>query len=144
MAHIEKRETSDGKVTFRVRVRMRGYPTQTASFDRLTDAKKWAQDTESDIRNRRHFKYAEAKKHTVNDLIDRYMKRMKKQNPARHAGITGHMAWWRAELGHCLLADLNKAIIAEKLEKLAATPKVNGKPRAAGTVDVKHNGRQRV
>lgn len=135
MANIEKRETPDGKVTFRVKVRLRGYPVQSATFDRLTDAKKWAQDTESDIRNRRHFKYAEAKKHTVNDLIDRYMERMKKRNPARYAGILGHMEWWKAELGHCLLVDLNKAVIAEKLEKLAATPKPNGKPRAPGTVN---------
>lgn len=44
-------------------MRLRGYPVQSATFDRLTDAKKWAQDTESDIRDRRHFKYAEAKKH---------------------------------------------------------------------------------
>ncbi|MFA5593355.1 MAG: hypothetical protein WC989_08600 [Micavibrio sp.] len=40
---------------------MRGQPTQLAAFDRLTDARKWAQDTESAIRDGRYFKYAEAK-----------------------------------------------------------------------------------
>ena len=38
-------------------------------------------------------------------------------------------------MGHCLLSDLNKAVIVEKLDKLASAPKSNGKPRAAGTVN---------
>ena len=42
LAYIEKRETKDGTISFRVQVRMKGYPTQTATFNRITDAKKWA------------------------------------------------------------------------------------------------------
>lgn len=135
MANIEKRETPDGNITFRVKVRLRGHPVQSATFDRLTDAKKWAQDTESNIRNRRHFKYSEAKKHTLADLIDRYLVWVEKRNPKRHKDIEPRLKWWKTQLGHCLLADLNKAIIAEKLEKLAATPTSIGKQRAAGTVN---------
>jgi integrase len=116
-------------------VRLRGQPTQSATFDRLTDARKWAQDTESAIRDGRYFKYAEAKKHTLADLIDRYLLWVKKRNPKRYIDIKPRLEWWRAELGYCLLADLNKAIIAEKLDELAATPKSNGEPRAGGTVN---------
>lgn len=39
MANIEKRITQSGKIIFRVKVRLKGFPTQTASFHRLTDAR---------------------------------------------------------------------------------------------------------
>jgi len=42
MASIEKRTTSDGNTSYRVKVRLKGYPVQTGTFERLTDAKKWA------------------------------------------------------------------------------------------------------
>ncbi|MBS0486083.1 MAG: site-specific integrase, partial [Proteobacteria bacterium] len=71
MATIEKRDTSDG-TTYRVKVRMRGYPATTATFDRITDAKRWASETETRIREGRYFMQAEAKRHTFADLVDRY------------------------------------------------------------------------
>ncbi|MFZ4541275.1 MAG: hypothetical protein ACOYNL_05615 [Rickettsiales bacterium] len=39
MATIEKRISDAGAVTFRVKVRVKGVPTQNATFQRLTDAK---------------------------------------------------------------------------------------------------------
>ena len=50
MANIQERITKNGKKVFRVRVRMKGYPMQTATFDRKTDARIWAQQTEMAIR----------------------------------------------------------------------------------------------
>ena len=43
MASIEKRKTTDGDENFRVKVRIRGFKPVTASFARLTDARRWAQ-----------------------------------------------------------------------------------------------------
>ena len=45
MATIEKRSDSHGSLTYRVKVRMRGYPQATASFKRRTEAKHWAAQT---------------------------------------------------------------------------------------------------
>jgi len=73
MASIEKRITDAGGTSYRVKIRLKGYPTQTATFKRLTDAKKWVQHTESAIREGRHFKTSEAKKHTLADLVDKYI-----------------------------------------------------------------------
>src|SRR5687768_2588998 len=73
MANIEKRTSSKGEITYRVKVRLKGFPVQSGTFERLTDARKWAQDTESAIRNGRHFKTSEAKRHTLAELIDRYI-----------------------------------------------------------------------
>ena len=73
MANVEERKTPDGKTTYRVKVRLKGFPAQTAIFHRPTEAKKWAQSTEAAIREGRHFKTAEAKKHTLAEMIDRYL-----------------------------------------------------------------------
>jgi len=47
---------------YRARVRIKGFPPQSAAFERLTDARRWAQQTEAAIREGRHFKTSEAKK----------------------------------------------------------------------------------
>ena len=45
IAKISKRKDQDGKDRFQVIIRLKGHPTQTATFVRITDAKKWAQHT---------------------------------------------------------------------------------------------------
>ena len=73
MASIEKRILGNGKASFRVKIRLRGYPPQSATFERKTDAKKWAQQTEAAIREGRYFQTSESRKHTLSELIDRYL-----------------------------------------------------------------------
>ncbi|MFH1158884.1 MAG: site-specific integrase [Pseudomonadota bacterium] len=120
MASIEKRQSDKGKITYRVLIRLKGHPTQSATFERLTDAREWERNTESAIKERRHFKSAESKKHTVTDMINRYLKRLETHNPRRYKDVQSSFAWWKKELGHCVLADLTKALITEKIEKMAA------------------------
>ena len=47
MAIIEQRTSQDRKSVYRVKVRRQGAPPLTATFPRLTDAKKWVQVTVS-------------------------------------------------------------------------------------------------
>ncbi|MEZ5813500.1 MAG: site-specific integrase [Alphaproteobacteria bacterium] len=135
MANIEKRISKQGQISYRVRVRLKGHPTQYATFPRLTDAKKWIQDTESAIRNGRHFKASEAKRQTLSDLIVRYLEWVKARNTKRHVDVEHKLKWWDNELGYMILADLTKAKINETLEKLSNTPKKNGAPRSHATVN---------
>ena len=44
MATIQKRISADGSTTFRVQIRLKGFAPETASFERKTDASKWAND----------------------------------------------------------------------------------------------------
>ena len=69
MANINKRTASDGSVSYQVRVRLKGFKEQAATFERLTDAKRWVQDTEAAIRDGRHFKTTEAKRHTLGEVV---------------------------------------------------------------------------
>jgi len=55
MATFDQRIGTDGKTIYRVRVRRKGYATQTAIFSKLSEAKKWAQITEGAIFEGRHF-----------------------------------------------------------------------------------------
>jgi integrase len=119
MAAINKHISEDGKTTYRVRVRLKGYPIQTATFHRLTDAKKWAQDTESAIREGRHFKTAEAKKHTLADLIDRYIKDVLPSKPKQIKDQGHQLGWWKERLGSRLLSDVTTALIVECRDSLS-------------------------
>jgi integrase len=114
MANIEKRVTESGDISYRVKIRLKGYPVQSATFKRLTDAKKWIQDTESAIREGRHFKTAEAKKHSLADLLKRYYTEIlvnysEKEQKERKSKLE----WWNSKIGSHLLADITPAIINE-------------------------------
>jgi hypothetical protein len=49
VATIIKRVGKDGAITHQVKIRLQRHPAQTATFDRVTDAKRWAQSTEAAI-----------------------------------------------------------------------------------------------
>ena len=72
MPTVTERTDNDGAATYQAKVRLKGYPQQSATFARLTDATKWATQTEAAIREGRHFKTTEAKRHTLADQVDRY------------------------------------------------------------------------
>ncbi len=120
MATITKRETQEGKASYQVKVRLKGYPAQTATFPRLTDAKKWAVQTEAALRERRHFKGVESRKHTLADLIDRYTRDVIPTKGTFGRNQARQLVYWRDELGAYTLADVTPAMIAEARDKLAA------------------------
>lgn len=135
MAAIEKRTAVDGSIQYRVRVRLRGFPPQTATFQRLTDAKKWVQQTESAIREGRHFKTVESRKHTLQEAIDRYIESVlphKKPNSRRDQ--KKQLEWWADNLGCLSLADVTPSIIAEQRDKLSKG-KTNRGDRTNATVN---------
>ncbi len=119
MASIRKRENSRGDVSYRVEIRLKGFPAQRATFKRKTDAKRWAQQTESAIREGRHFKTTEARKHTVADLIDRYIETVLPAKPKSYTKQKMQLEWWREAIGVYTVADISPGLIAEARDKLA-------------------------
>lgn len=121
MATIERRLTTDGREVYRVKVRRKDHPPQTATFSRLTDARKWAQMTEGAMLEGRHFKTTAAKKYTVADLITRYLREVLPQKSANSIMMQRQqLRWWQAHLGHQLLATLSPALLVEARDRLAA------------------------
>ena len=134
MAYIQERPGKDGKPNFRVQVRLRGYPVQTATFERKTDAKLWAQQIESAIREGRHFKTTESKKHTLTDLVDRYLRDIIPYKPKNAKNLTAQLIWWKQQLGDYVLADVTSALIGEYRDKLLKSPTPKGSLRSPSTV----------
>jgi hypothetical protein len=120
MATIQKRYSADGIPSYRVQIRLKGNPIQTATFKRITDANKWVQDTESAIRSGRHFKTSEAKKHTLADLIDRYIKDVLPTKPKQAGHQQQQLEWWKAKMGAYALADITTAMIVQYRDELAS------------------------
>ena len=118
MANIQERTSKSGKTSYKVVVRLKGYPTQTATFERKTDAKKWAAQTETAIREGRHFKTSEAKKHTLSYMIDKYIKNVLPLKPKSKYTQEAQLEWWKKELGPYTLADVTPAMIGECRDKL--------------------------
>lgn len=120
MATIQKRNTKNGEPAYRVQVRIKGRPTETATFQRLTDARQWAQQTEADIRRGKHFKTSEAKRRTLNEGVERYIRDVLAHTP-NPTNRKNYLAWWKKELGAYTLADVTPALIVEKRDKLVGT-----------------------
>lgn len=141
MASIQKRVSKSGKVTYRAQVRCKGEAPITATFDRKTDAKTWAADREADIRQNQHFKYAEAKKHTVGEVIDRYIETVLPLKPKSAHVQEPQLIRWRDEIGDIKLSDLHPPLIVSVRDKLAQETKKTDKKskpqkqRSLGTVN---------
>jgi integrase len=117
MASITKRVRKDGTPSYRVEIRLKGFPSQRATFSRKTDAKKWAQNTESAIRERRFFKTAEAQKHTLEEMIQRYIREVL-PTKSRNINQKSQLEWWAKEIGAYTLADVTPALISQCRDKL--------------------------
>ncbi len=134
MAAIELRRQEDGSQSYRVKVRLKGHPAATGTFQRLTDAKRWAQSTEAAIREGRYFKTAEAKRHTLGDLVDRYIKEVLPTKPKNASNSEQHLVWWKEVLGTYALSDVTPALIVKCRNDLLATTTRRGTKMANGTV----------
>src|SRR5664279_4385459 len=134
MAQIQQRQSSDGTVSYRARVRLRGHPEASATFARKTDAKRWVQDTESAIREGRYFALAEAKRHTLGDLVDRYVEEVLRHKPKNAANTKRNLLWWKARIGAYALADVSAPLIVEQKNALLATTTKRGGNMSPSTV----------
>lgn len=136
MATIEKRKNRNGQTTYRAKIRLRGYPSQSATFLRLSDAKKWIQSVESAMREGRYFKIRESKKHSLSDLVDRYKKEVFPNKPKSQACQRTQLNWWRNELGDYLLSDVTPALLNEYRGKLINEKSLRGdKKRSNATIN---------
>ncbi|MDP2786238.1 MAG: site-specific integrase [Sulfurimicrobium sp.] len=124
MATIQKRAGRDGKTSYRVQVRLKGFEPETASFERLTDAKEWATKTEADMRAGRHF--GQSKRHTFNELADEYQ---------THAKDPDRLIYWRGVFGSDLLDSITPARISKERDKLLSEETQNFATPATGDPD---------
>jgi integrase len=135
MATIQERMSKDGKEkTFRVIIRLKGSPPQSATFDRITDARKWATQTEAAIREGRYFKTSEAKKHTFGEMIDRYLRDVVPTRERHQDKQIALVSWWKEELGPYMVSDVTSSMLAECRDRLLRGTTYRGTKRSNATV----------
>jgi len=122
MAAINKHTDAKGKTTYRVRIRLKGSPTVSATFDRKTDAKEWARTTDADIRAGRYMDKMESQRRTLAELMDVYEKRRLPVKDEKTISVQkAQFEWWRGEIGNLTLANVTPAKINDCMNKLVDT-----------------------
>lgn len=144
MATIQKREGAGG-LSYRAIVRVHGYPTQTKTFKRLTDAKLWVTQIEAAI-HKGEFQSVvrEAKRHTLCEVIKRYRKEVLPHMSANTQRATStYLNYWDRELGDYALSFIDAKTVQKKITalteggdtriklKIGETPK---KPKSRKTI----------
>jgi integrase len=122
MATIQARTGVDKQgrqhTTYRVQVRLRGFPPVGATFERKTDAKEWAKATESAMREGRHFPRREAQRRTLRELVERQLESVRAHRPHDYERQQSHLGWWREKVGDYALAQVTPALIAKHRDEL--------------------------
>jgi integrase len=122
MARIKEIISKDGTVRYYARVRIKGFPSSSATFVRKTDANRWASKIETEIRDGRYFKNTKALKQTLGELIDRYNREVLSRRRGRGVLNDKHyLAWWKAQLGKYSLTQITPSLIVETRNKLVGT-----------------------
>jgi integrase len=135
MATIQERVDSQGRKTYRVQVRLKGAPPETMTFPRKTDARKWAQSTEAAIREGRHTPSTEARKRTLGEAVDRYIRDvLPAKRPNTIVSQEAQLKWWKAKIGALPLAGVTPAVIVQARDDLAASRNRQDKKFSPSTV----------
>jgi hypothetical protein len=120
MPTIEERSTQNG-VSYRAKVRLKGFPAIEQSFPSKKEAIGWGHATEQRIKSGQPVGPTIASTHTVADLIDRYEREVIPLKPANARNQVAQLKWWRGEIGTLTLQQLAPAIITRCREKLLAS-----------------------
>ena len=117
MASIQKRITKEGRTTYRALVRIKGAPTKSATFDRRSDARRWSQKKEEELRSTNLTCSIKNKQHTLGELVDRYVSQVMPDK--KDIAIQTHqLNWWKTHLGDCRLSAVSSAMISECRDEL--------------------------
>jgi integrase len=134
MATIQERRGKDGQISYRVQIRLKGHPSMRRTFPRKTDAKRWAQETEADLRRGRAVPTALARKKTLSDGIARYISEVLPTKPKSQKKQTAQLGWWRDHYGHLALSSVTPNVLSAARERLLSEPTPRGPRRSPATV----------
>lgn len=135
MASIEKRTNSKGEVSYRVKIRIKGYPVVTGTFDKKAKANDWIQKTEQKIKDGKYQSEENSKNYTVNDIIERYVKTVLIHKKSIQADWEGQLKWWNKQIGEYTLNKITPALLSEVRDTLIKEDGGRGKPRSNSTIN---------
>ena len=139
--HIEKRPSKKG-FRYRVRVALQGYPLQTKTFSKKSDAVEWGRALEADL-SRGILGSPRSFEITLSQAIRRFKE---ERPPGYGAWLFDRrnwriLSWWEEEMGRSKLSDLRPRDIIEARERIRkginrrVASKSEEKPRSPSTVN---------
>jgi hypothetical protein len=116
MATTQKRPNKNKTFSYRVMIRQSdGFPPAYKTFPTKEEAKHWGKQEEARHRQGCYFPAQQKAKHTLAELIDRYLPT--KPKDARNA--RRQLEWWKARLGKYALQTISSDLIAQYRQELA-------------------------
>ncbi len=115
---IREYKKKDGTITYHAEIRRKNAKPLRDSFPTLTLAKNWVRKTESALLDGKHVPDNKARKHTLSDLIEQYIRLHLSKHPQRLKDQMTHLNWWNEKYGKRLLIDITPGLLALAKEEL--------------------------
>jgi integrase len=109
MATIEQRANG----TWRTKIRKKGYPSLSASFDTKAEAQRWAAEIEGDMSRKRFVDTREAEATTLTMALERYEREVSSSKKGARQEKTRIRTWSESKYGSKSLSELRSAHLAE-------------------------------
>ncbi|WP_339830526.1 site-specific integrase [uncultured Parvibaculum sp.] len=122
MAVIEERKGRNGEPVYRVKIRVKGRPQESQTFEKKKDAKEWAQIREGELRKEAALGVAAFASRSLGQLIDRYIRDELPKREIDQNKVRMHLEWWKSELGDVQVRDLTVSRLSAARDKLLRTP----------------------
>jgi len=132
---IRKYQKKDGSVTYHAEVRRKNAKPLRESFPTLTQAKNWVRKVESSILDGKRVPDNKARKYTISDLIEQYIRLYLSKFPSRLRDQSSHLKWWKENYGNKTLIEITPALLTEVKEDLLNEVTFRKKNRSSATVN---------
>ena len=119
MHEIKKRTKSNGDISYTACVRIKGFPTMSATFKKKTDAVQWIHEVELPMKHGKQPKAFESTKHTLTELIDRYIENNLEDRKSDKDKFKMHLKWWKTQIGGYTLNSIDNILLSEYRDKLS-------------------------
>jgi integrase len=134
MAAIRERIDENGQKSYQAQVRIQGYPPRSRTFLRKTDAKKWAVQTETEIRTGMHIRQSQAGKHTAKEMLEKYKDEKLGDKAGKGKDQRTQLNWWIDQIGDYALSEVTTPLLTQCITKLKKTKTRRGELPAPATV----------
>jgi integrase len=136
MATIQKRKNKNNTFSYRVMIRQSdGFPPTYKTFPTLQEAKDWSKQEEACRRQGAYFPEQAKAKHTLSELIDRYVATILSSRPKNTRDTKRHLKWWKERLGKYGVQNITPNLIAIYRQELIEGITYKGSKRSPSTVN---------